>query len=417
MREAPDHTLKRDSPAPPQPHLRRALTLPLLTLYGLGVTIGAGIYVLVGITTARAGIHAPLTFIVAACVVALTCLSYAELSTRYPVSAGEAEYLQKAFHSRLLATAVGLLLVTSGVVSSAAISIGAVSYLQLFVPLNENILILTLIALLAAVAMWGILESITIAALFTLIEVSGLGMVVWFGGHSISDPALLIKAFSPGWSSLAWISIASGSLLAFFAFVGFEDIVNVAEEVHEPHKTLPRAIFLTLAISTLLYLAVVTTMVAAVPLKELAGAKAPLALVFVGKPTVYSTIFNIIAIVATVNGILIQMIMSSRVIYGLSMQGNLPRFFSYIHPRLQTPVIATLTVSVIVAALALTSPIARLAEGTSQAVLLVFMMVNLALIAIKSSAIVSDVPHFVAPRWVPYAGLVSCILLLATSFL
>lgn len=397
--------------------LRRALNLPLLTLYGIGVTIGAGIYVLVGVTTARAGIHAPLTFVVAACVVAFTCLSYAELSTRYPVSAGEAEYLQRAFGSRLLSAGVGLLLVTTGIVSSAAISIGAASYLQKFAGLPEPYLIIALVCVLAIFAAWGILESITIAALFTLIEISGLCMVIWFGVKSISDPSLLTKAFVPGMDTAAWAGIASGSLLAFFAFVGFEDIVNVAEEVNEPNWTIPRAIFLTLVISTLLYLAVVATMVAAVPLNQLANSKAPLSLVFSGKPAIYTNIFNIIAVIATVNGILIQMIMSSRVLYGLSVQGNLPEFVGYIYPRSKTPVVATLLVAVIVMLLALTTPIARLAETTSQAVLFVFIAVNTALIAIKMASSPSDQKHFTAPLWVPFAGVMTSLLLLATNFI
>lgn len=397
--------------------LRRVLTLPLLTLYGIGVTVGAGIYVLVGITAERAGIHAPLTFVVAACVVAFTCLSYAELSTRYPVSAGEAEYLQRAFGSRLLATATGLLLVTSGVVSSAAISIGAASYLRNFIAIPEMYLIVGIISSLMVVAIWGVLESITVAAIFTIVEVSGLGLVIWFGAGSISDTSLLIKAYTPGLSSAAWIGIASGSLLAFFAFVGFEDIVNVAEEVNEPSWTLPRAIFLTLLISTILYLAVVTTMVAAVPLTELAGSKAPLSLVFTGKPAIYSTIFNMIAVIATVNGILIQMIMSSRVLYGLSNQKNLPAFLGYIHPQLRTPVVATVLVAITVGVLALATPIANLAETTSQAVLLVFLLVNSALIAIKAASPQPAESHFKAPGWVPIAGLASCLLLLSTSFL
>jgi APA family basic amino acid/polyamine antiporter len=402
-------------PAPVQ--LRRALSLPLLTLYGIGVTIGAGIYVLVGVTAARAGIYAPLTFVAAACVVAFTCLSYAELSTRYPVSAGEAEYLQRAFGSRLLAASVGLLLVTTGIVSSAAISIGAASYLKNFIALPEPYLVLGLVIVLALIATWGIVESITVAAVFTLIEVAGLAMVIWFGANSISDPSLLTKAFSPGMDMASWTGIAAGSLLAFFAFVGFEDIVNVAEEVEDPVWTLPRAILVTLVISTIAYLAVVTTMVAAVPLDVLAASKAPLALVFAGKSSIYSSLFNLIAVIATINGILIQMIMSSRVLYGLSVQGNLPAFFGYVHPRLRTPVLATLVVAFIVAILALTTPIARLAETTSQAVLLVFIAVNAALIGIKLRSGVSAAEHFETPLWVPFAGIATCALLLSTSFI
>jgi APA family basic amino acid/polyamine antiporter len=407
-----------DKPGSP-PGLRRILTLPLLTLYGLGVTIGAGIYVLVGVTVAKAGIHAPLTFLVAAIVVAFTCLTYAELSTRFPVSAGEAEYMQAAFGSRLLASVAGLLLAASGTVSSAAISVGAASYLRLFIPLPDSTIIIGLVLLLGAVACWGIFESVSIAALFTVIEISGLALVVWTGAGSMQDSSLVWKAFSPGLDLTAWTGIAAGSLLAFFAFVGFEDMVNVAEEVDRPEETLPRAIFLTLGITTLLYLAVVATMVATVPLDVLAASSAPLALLFVNKPAYLSNTFNIIAIVATVNGILIQIIMVARVIYGLSRQGNLPQFMGYVHPRLRTPVIATVCVALVVAALAATTPISRLAELTSIAVLTVFLLVNAALIAIKlnagSSSPAGD--HFHAPFWAPIGGIIASALLLVTYFL
>ncbi len=398
-------------------HLRRALTLPLLTLYGLGVTIGAGIYVLVGVTVSRAGVHAPITFIIAGTVVAFTCLSYAELSTRFPVSAGEAEYIQRGFGSRPLAVFTGLLLVASSIVSSAAISIGAVAYVRLFISVPEAYLVATLVLLLMLVAIWGIVESISIAALFTLIEIGGLAMVVWFGSGSIKDPSLIWKAFTPGFELHAWTGIAAGSLLAFFAFVGFEDIVNVAEEVHEPNKTLPRAIFLTLVGATFIYIAVVTVMVAAVPVQILSGAKAPLALVFQNKPGYFGTIFNLIAIVATVNGVLIQIIMASRVIYGLGRQGNLPAILAYVSPRFKTPLRATVLVAALVLLLALTAPIARLAEMTSQAVLAIFILVNGALLALRIKTPDHAGDHFRAPAWAPLAGLISSILLLATTFI
>lgn len=412
----PGHEASASPAQDSQPPLRRALNLPLLTLYGLGITIGAGIYVLVGVTVERAGIHAPITFLIAGLGVAFTCLSYAELSTRFPVSAGEAEYVSHAFGSRLLATATGLLLAASGLVSSAAISIGAAAYIRGFVDWPEAWVVAGLIVILALIALWGIVESITIAAIFTVIEIAGLCLVIWFGSRSIDNPALIVQAYTPGLSVAAWSGIAAGSLLAFFAFVGFEDMVNVAEEVNEPNKTLPRAIFLTLAISTLVYMAVVTTMVAAVPLDLLAGTKAPLALVFAGKHAGLSIAFNLIAILATVNGVLIQMIMVSRVIYGMSKQGNLPAFFQTVHSRFRTPVIATLTVAALVLLFALTTPITRLAEATSQAVLIVFAIVNAALLMLRRNKAEHPGDYFRAPAWAPVAGLATSLLLLATTF-
>ena len=235
--------------------LKRRLTLPLLTLYGLGVTVGAGIYVLVGITAAKAGFFAPVSFLLAAMVVAFTGFSYSELGTRYPVSAGEAAYVRNGLKSSVLALVVGLMVATSGVVSSAVISIGAAAYIGQLVPLSHTTLMVLVIVSLGLVAAWGILESVVVAAVFTVIEIAGLLFVIWYGftikPDLLSEIGRLVPPLEPG----AWTGIASAGLLAFFAFVGFEDIANVAEEVKNPQVNLPLAVILTLLIATILYMA------------------------------------------------------------------------------------------------------------------------------------------------------------------
>jgi basic amino acid/polyamine antiporter, APA family len=164
--------------------LRRRLGLVLLVLYGTGITVGAGIYVLVGAVARHAGVYAPWSFVVAATVMALTVASYAELSTRYPVSAGEAAYVRAAFRSRRLSTAVGLLTAATGVVSSAAVTLGSAGYIQQFIDLPQALIVVIVTALLAAVAAWGILESVVLAGLFTLIEVGGLVIIIVAGVHA-----------------------------------------------------------------------------------------------------------------------------------------------------------------------------------------------------------------------------------------
>ena len=158
--------------------LRRALTTPLLTLYGLGVTVGAGIYVLVGTTAAEAGAYAPVSFLIAAVVVAFTAFSYAELSTRYPVSAGEAAYVEAGFRSGAMATLVGLAVALSGMVSAAAVAIGAASYLQGLFAAPQWVLTVVVVVLMGLIALWGITQSVTVAAIITLIEIGGLIFVV-----------------------------------------------------------------------------------------------------------------------------------------------------------------------------------------------------------------------------------------------
>ncbi|MEX1035353.1 MAG: amino acid permease [Sneathiella sp.] len=400
-----------------QIELRRKLTLPLLALYGLGVTIGAGIYVLVGATAARAGIYAPVSFLIAAAVVAFTGFAYAELSTRHPVSAGAAAYIRAGFNSRSLTLVVGLMVAASGIVSSAAVSIGAATYIGEIISLPPSVLAVAVILIVGAAAAWGILESVTIAAIFTLIEIGGLVLVIYYGVSS--DPAILSKSVDllPPFELSAWSGIMSASLLAFFAFVGFEDIANVAEEVIEPHKTLPRGIILTLLITTLLYFLVVSVVVLVVPMADLAGSAAPLALVFEKSGDATGGIFRTIAVVATTNGVLIQIIMASRVIYGLAKQKNLPAFLALVNPVTHTPLVATAVVVALIVVCATLLPIAELAETTSTIVLLIFCLVNFALIRLKITGGQPSENVFVVPFWVPVTGMVSSAALLIVGFL
>lgn len=396
--------------------LRRALNVPLLTLYGLGVTVGAGIYVLVGATAAEAGAFAPVAFVVAAVVVAFTAFSYAELSTRYPVSAGEAAYVEAGFSSAILATVVGLAVVLSGLVSAAAVSLGAASYLHGLIGAPTGVLTMAVVAFMGVIALWGITQSVTVAAVITVIEVTGL-LIVMLWGFGFSEPSgVTLTDILPPLAGSHWVGIGAASLLAFFAFVGFEDMANVAEEVKDPLHTMPRAILWTLLLATVLYIGTTTAVLIAVPLETLSASAAPLLLVFADAPSVLQQGFSLVAIVATVNGVLIQMIMASRVLYGLADRGHLPKPLAYVSPKTQTPVVATLVVGVTILLLALTFPIDALAERTSQIVLFVFVLVNLALIRIKLAGVPAD-QHFRVPMAVPVFGVATSLLLLATGLL
>ncbi len=397
--------------------LRRSLTLPLVVLYGLGVTVGAGIYVLVGATAAKAGYYAPVSFILAACVTAFTGLSYAELSTRMPVSAGEAAYVRAGFNSPTLALVVGLMVAASGVISSAAVSIGAASYLQHFLPVSPALLTAAIIIMLGSIAFWGIMQSVILAGIFTLIEISGLGLVIYTGLAANPDLAANMHKLIPPLELAPWAGIFSASLLAFFAFIGFEDIANIAEEVKNPRRTMPWAIFLTLIISTLIYVAVVAVVTLSVPMQTLTISASPLALVFGEESANTKNMFIAIAIVATLNGVLIQMIMASRILYGLAAQGSLPKIIGAIHPVTRTPLTATSLVVAIILLLALFLPIARLAETTSVVVLGVFSMVNLALILLKRKPQQTTGDIFQVPIWIPITGLVSCLILLLSGLI
>lgn len=400
----------------PAPALRRRLGLTLLVLYGVGITIGAGIYVLIGAVAGHAGRYAPWSFMLAGVAMAFTVGSYAELATRYPVSAGEAAYMRAAFRSRLASTVTGLLSVAIGIVSSATVAIGAAGYIGQFIGLPESAIVIAVVAALGLVAAWGILESVLLASLFTLIEVGGLVAIIAaalygdlpFAAVIIEPPPLQAHVLS---------GIAYASLLAFFAFIGFEDLANVVEEAKAPLRDIPRAMLLTLVISTALYIAVAAIAVTAVPPERLAASPAPLSLVFRAISTISPVTISIIAIVATLNTILAQLSMAARVIYGMAKQGDLPRIAGRVNPITATPVFATALIVLATVALALLVPFERLAESTSLATLIVFALVNLSLLRLRRQGVASPTPHLRVPIWVPAAGLVTCLAMMAAVVL
>jgi APA family basic amino acid/polyamine antiporter len=231
------------------------------------------------------------------------------------------------------------MVVASGLVSSAAIALGATAYLGNFTSLPPAVITVGIILILGFAAAWGILESVTVAAVFTVIEILGLGYLVYYAfslkPDMFNDVGLLIPPFETG----AWSGILSASLLAFFAFVGFEEIANVAEEVTEPRKTLPRAIILTLLIAACVYLLVVSVVVLVVPMDKLAVSAAPLALVFENAPASTLAGFNLVASLATLNGVLIPIIMTSQVLYGIAAQGSLHKKLAISFIRLREPLL------------------------------------------------------------------------------
>lgn len=375
--------------------LKRRIGLGLLTFYGVGVMIGAGIYVLVGHVAGETGSWAPLTFMIAGLIAAPTAVSYAELSVRIPESAGEAAYVRSATGSGSLAALIGLAVATVGVVSAAAVLQGGIGYLRALVDVSPEILVVAIAALLGLAAMIGVLESLALAAVFTIIEVIGLFIVVAAG---LSFPAEL-----PPGPPLAMSGLAVGALLAFFAFIGFEDMVNMAEETRDPGRTMPRAIIAAMAITTVIYILVAWAAVRSVESEALAASERPLALVFETATGRSAGYLAAIAVAAALNGVLAQMVMASRVLYGLGRFAPVFAIFHHAHPRFGTPVLATALCVGIVIALSLTLPIASLAEFTSTMLLGIFCAINLALIVIKRR---SRAEGFQAPVWVPWLGLV-----------
>ncbi len=399
-------------PQPIPTELKRSLPLSLITFYGLGTIIGAGIYVLIGKVAGLAGMYAPFAFALAAIIAAFTAFSYAELSARYPRSAGEAAYVEEAFHRRLLSGMTGWSVVLMGIVSSATLANGFVGYLQVFVHTPHWLAIATLVIALGLLAGWGISQSVWVATLTTVLELFGLLLVLMLSRDSLGELPQRWPELIPPLQGDAWLGIMLGTFLAFYAFIGFEDMVNVAEEVKNPQRNLPLAIIIAVIATTVIYVLIALVAVLAMTPEELARSDAPLASLIEhsGHQSVISSI-GLIGLVAVVNGALIQIIMASRVVYGMAREGIAPVMFATVNARTQTPIRATLAVALVILLLALWLPLVMLAEATSFITLIVFALINLALWRLKVRA--PHPPGIVRyPLWVPITGFALCIGLL-----
>ncbi|MDZ4216870.1 MAG: amino acid permease [Candidatus Gracilibacteria bacterium] len=384
--------------------MKRVISLPFLIFYGLGTILGAGIYVLIGEVVADAGINAPLSFLLAGILAVLTGFSYAELSSRYPQSAGAAVYVHKAFHRDRLSQLIGVLVMVTGMITAAALANGFAGYLREFVMIPDTVTITLLILSLCTLAVYGISESVVVAAFTTLIEFGGLLLVIWVGGSHLTEmPSLFVQGVSDFHIS-DFSGIFLGAFLAFFAFIGFEDMVNVAEEVKRPRLTIPIAILTSIAVSILLYFLVVLVAITSIPVSELAGSEAPLARILEFNGNISPQVISLIGLVAILNGALVQLIMSSRILYGMADQGLAPRVFASVNWWTKTPLMATLFVGIVSLLLALWFPLRNLANATSFIVLFVFTLVNAALFSLKRRhPEIQGAVYF--PIWIPFIGM------------
>jgi amino acid transporter len=386
--------------------LRRRIGPGLLIAYGVGTMVGAGIYVLVGAVAADAGVWAPLSFLIAGLIAVPTALSYGEFASRLPEAAGPALFVREGLGLPWLGLAVGLTIAASGTISAAAVLRGGTGYLVAVTGLPFEATALAMGAALVAVAVLGVLESLALAAVLTAVEVLGLVMVVIAGAGAPPSPDFVLP------QAVAWSGVTAGAVLAFFAFIGFEDMVNMAEEVRDPERTLPRAILAALAITAALYGLVSWAAVRAVPLADLGESERPLALVWQAAHGGSARVLSLIAVAAALNGVLAQIVMAARVLFGLGRRHPSLAGFHHAHPRLGTPVRATLLVGVAVIAGALTLPVAWLAGITATLLLAVFALVNASLVAVKRRA--PEAP-FRVPLAVPVLGLVAALAALGAS--
>jgi APA family basic amino acid/polyamine antiporter len=409
-----------------RPELKRVMGPKLLLLFIVGDVLGTGVYALTGEVAAEVGGAAWLPFLIAFVVASLTASSYLELVTKYPQAAGAALYAHKAFGIHFVTFIVCFTVMSSGITSASAASGAFASNFAVGFGLGDGaaprlIIALLFMLLVAAVNVRGAAESVRLNVALTLVELSGLLLVILLGAFAIFGGAAdfsRVVAFDTPEDKSIFLAISSATSLAFFAMVGFEDSVNMAEETKNPSKIFPRIMFTGLGIALVLYVLVAIVAVALVPVGELAGNDTPLVTVVEeavpGFPI--STVIPFISLFAVGNSALINMMMASRLLYGMSKQGVLPPFLSAVHPTRRTPWAAIIFTTVI--ALALTvyvsldpeDPIVILLGGTTSLLLLaVFAVVNVCVLVLRKDTV--DHKHYRTPTALPILGAVFCVYL------
>lgn len=369
-------------PMEQQNQLLRSLSLVEISFYGIGTILGAGIYVLLGKVVNESGMATPSAFFISALIVSFSAYSYAQMSRRFPSSAGEAIYIMEGLNSRHLSALAGYTISLGGIVSAATIARGFTGYFAFFAALPSWAIIITLVTTLTAIAAWGVKQSVTMAIITTLIGITGLLLVLVVSGDELTGRDIPWRQFIPSFDQ-SLIPVMSGAFLAFFAFIGFEDMVNMAEEVKKPERNLPLGIAIALVVSTLLYGAVTIVAIVTLSLPELASSDAPLALMIERNSDIPAELMAAISILAIINGALIQIIMVSRVLYGMAGKRLAPQILRSVHPVTRTPLKATLLTGIIVASFALWLPITILAKTTTSLILIVFTLVNLSLLVLN----------------------------------
>ena len=398
------------------PSLQRSIGLVALTLYGVGDILGSGIYGLVGKAAGEMGYAVWLAFFVSMVAAGFTGLSYASLGSRYPKAGGAAYTTYRAFQISFLSYVVGLAVLASGLTSMATAARVFAGYLTgLFVTLPLLAVALVFSIVVALVVFKGIRESLFANGLCTLIEVSGLLLVIALGASYIGSVNYLdaTSLMNPS-GEIKSSQVLTGAVLTFYSFVGFEDMLNIAEEVKEPRKTLPKGLILAVLISSLIYITVSIVAVSVVTPGELAQSKQPLVdVVAQAAPWFPASIFSIVAMFAVANTALLNFIMGSRLLYGMSKQGLVPKFLNRVHPNRHTPHAAILVVWCLYAILIVSGDIASLAKSTSVLLLSCFIVVNVALVVLKHKEKLTDC--FEVPSFVPIAGAIICLAILCQA--
>jgi len=395
--------------------LKRTVTLPFLIFYGVGTMVGGGFYALMGKVAGVAGMATPVAFALTGLLALFTALSFAELSSRYPVSMGSARYVYEGFASLRLSTLTGWLVILSGIVSAAALAVASAGFLNDMLAIHPLVAVIVIVIVIAGVATWGIGEAVAVVTLITTIEVLALFYVFASNVGSLDQipmrwPELLL--LDPT-LQLGWMAITAGSFLAFYAMIGFEDMVTLAEEVKDVRRVLPTAIIASILITTLLYVAVSMVAVLSLGPNILADSATPLAELVRSQGRIATLGIWLVSLVTGLNGALVQFIMAARVAYGMAQRGQAPAWLGKVNARTRTPARATVGAATVALLLALLLPLTSLAKITSAILLIVFATVNLALWRIKGKDSRDTEPDGLRlPRWVPLIGCAVSLLIL-----
>ncbi|WP_314425608.1 APC family permease [uncultured Microbacterium sp.] len=393
--------------------LRRAITGPLLFAFILGDVLGAGIYALMGVLSEKVGgmLWAPL--LLALLLALLTAGSYAELVTKYPRAGGASVFAERAFHSPVVSFLVGFSMLAAGVTSAAGLAIAfAGDYFGTFFDVPAAPVAVVFLAVVAALNARGIRESLGANLVMTAIELSGLVIVIAVVGVFVAggggDSSRLTQ--TPEGTPAA-MAVLAGAVVAYYSFVGFETSANMIEEVKNPRRTYPRALFGALFTAGAVYVLVGVASSITLPSSELQESSGPLlAVVEATGAGIPSWLFSLIALVAVANGALLTMIMVSRLTYGMAEQHLLPAVLGRVLPNRKTPWVAILTTTLVAMGLTLVGDLATLAETVVLLLLVVFLSVNISVLVLRRDRVEHD--HFRIWTVIPVLGIGSCILLL-----
>jgi basic amino acid/polyamine antiporter, APA family len=397
--------------------LKRVFGLPTLVIYGVGDILGAGIYAVIGKIAGLSGTLVWASFLTAMVVAALTALSYAELGSRFPQSGGVACFVHRAFRTDWLSVLVGWLMFCTCLVSMATLSKAFAGYFNAFVPaIPAWLIVLALFFALAFINFRGMKESSALNIFCTFVEVTGLLIVIVVAFFFLSGGSTVNPATVADQQAIGWVAVVQGAALAFYAFIGFEDIVNVAEEVKNPERNVPRAILLALAIAGVVYILVSWLALQVLNPVEISASEAPLLdVVRRAQPNFPQVVFTIIALFAVLNTTLLNFVTASRLLFGMSREGLLPAWLGRLHHRRATPYRTLLVILPVAIFLSLSGTLEFLAGTTATLILAMFCLVNLSLLLIKRRE--PETSGFKVPSIIPAIALLFNVILVAFASL